>query len=296
MSTQPSMFKTPAGQAKYFTAYETTLSLWPVPVESFDVPTQFGPTRVNACGSPTSPPLVLVPGQAISSTMWYPNVATLSREYRIYAPDIVGDLGKSVCIKPKLSALDYGDWLRDVFTELGLNKAHLAGMSFGGFIVLRLALSAPELVDKLILMAPASLLPLRFTFFMRMVTGFLPNFILPLESKQKLLFGHASPNGLPLLKQLLTPTDFRYNMFLPPVYTDQELQQLNPPTLLLLGQQEVIYNIKTALKRAHLIPNIETKIIPNAGHTLNCDQPELVNQHILTFLKQQPNSIETTLP
>ena len=78
---------------------------------------------------------MLVPGQAISSTMWYPNVAALSRDYRVYAPDIIGDLGRSVRTVPKMSALDYGSWLCDVFDELRLEKAHVAGLSFGGFIV-----------------------------------------------------------------------------------------------------------------------------------------------------------------
>ena len=102
------MFKTPEGQARYFAAYDATLALWPVPVESFDVPTRFGSTHIHVCGPENAPPLVLLPGQAVSSTMWYPNIAALSRAYRVYALDIIGDMGKSVRTRPITSPLDFG--------------------------------------------------------------------------------------------------------------------------------------------------------------------------------------------
>ena len=57
-SAQRSMFKTPEGQAQYLAAYDATLALWPVPVESFDVSTRFGDTHINACGPKSAPPLI----------------------------------------------------------------------------------------------------------------------------------------------------------------------------------------------------------------------------------------------
>ncbi len=89
------MFKSPKGQALYLAAYNATLSLWPIPVESFDLPTRFGTTHVNACGPAGAPPVLLLHAVAMSSTMWYPNVANLSRSYRLYALDTIGDAGKS---------------------------------------------------------------------------------------------------------------------------------------------------------------------------------------------------------
>lgn len=61
MSTEVSMFKTPEGQARYFAAYDETLALWNVPVESFDIDTRFGKTHVNICGPKDAPPLLLLP-------------------------------------------------------------------------------------------------------------------------------------------------------------------------------------------------------------------------------------------
>lgn len=280
------MFKTPEGQARYFAAYEATLALWPVPAEALDVPTSFGTTHINACGPTDAPPLVLLPGQAISSTMWYPNIQAFSQAHRVYALDILGDMGKSVRTRPFTAPTDFGDWLVEVLDALELESVHVAGLSYGGFIAARLALSAPQRVRKLVLMAPASLLPIRRRFFLRMFGMLAPAFILSAQAKQALLLGVYTPSMAPAIRQMLTTTDFQYSMYLPPVCTDAELRSLVPPTLLLLGDKELIYDYAAALKRARtFIPNLQTALIPNAGHALNFDQPEIVNQYILEFLK-----------
>src|SRR5689334_10674415 len=143
MSAPSSMFRTPEGQARYFAAYDATLALWPVSLKSFDVPTCFGITHVHTCGPEGAPPLLLLPGQAISSTMWYPNIEALSQAHRVYALDILGDMGKSVSTRPFKQPTDFADWLNDLFDELRLAPAYVVGLSYGGFIALRLALSTP---------------------------------------------------------------------------------------------------------------------------------------------------------
>ncbi len=52
-----SIFKTPESQANYTVAYDTALALWPVPYESFDVPTWFGKTHIIASGPKGAPQL-----------------------------------------------------------------------------------------------------------------------------------------------------------------------------------------------------------------------------------------------
>ena len=73
---------------------------------------------------------------------------------------------------------------------------------------------------------------------------------------------------------------------LPVPYTDEELRGVKNPTLLLIGQQESLYNPVAAIERAKkLIPNIQTELIPHAGHELALSKPEAVDQRILKFLK-----------
>jgi pimeloyl-ACP methyl ester carboxylesterase len=284
MTEPPSMFKTPEDQARYFAAYDATMALWPVEVQSFDVPTSFGSTHVHACGPEGAPPLILIPGQAISSTMWYPNIEALSEKYRVYTLDILGDMGKSIQTRKFKEPTHFADWMSEVLDSLNIEQAHIAGLSYGGFIAARLALSFPDRVNKLILMAPASLLSLRPVFFLRLFAVFTPG--LSFASRQRLLLGTDTHSAEPAIRQMMVETDYRYSMYLPPTFKYEQLRQLRPPTILLMGDLEVVYNYKKAIARAKkLIPNIETALIPGAGHAMNFDQPELVNQHILRFLQ-----------
>lgn len=287
MNTHPpvtSMFRTPEGEARYFAAYEETMKLWPVEVQEIDLPTNFGTTHIHACGPKDAPSLVLIHGQAISSTMWYPNVSALSEQFRVYVPDILGDMGKSIQTRPFKQPADFGEWMQELFDGLHLKRAHVAGLSYGGFIAAQTALSLPERVNKLILMAPASLLSIRLIFFVRMMGVLIPG--LSFETKQKLIMGTAPTNAVPAIQQMFTTNDFRYSMYLPPTFKDDQLRQIKAPTLLIMGDQEVIYNYRKAIARAKkLLPNLQTALIPGAGHALNFDQPALVNQQILDFLK-----------
>jgi pimeloyl-ACP methyl ester carboxylesterase len=284
VTTQHSMFRTPEGQARYFAAYDATLALWPPAVESLDIPTRFGTTHLHLCGPEGAPPLVLLPGAAISSTMWYPNIAAFSRAHRVYAPDIIGDMGKSVRTSPMTKVSDFVAWLNDLFDQLHLDQSHVAGISLGGALALGWALSAPERVRKLVLLSPSSLLSIRPQFYLRVAMAILVPY-LSSESRQKLFLGFSSSTTAPAIKQLMTRTDFRYQFFSPPVNSDAELRQLRAPTLLLLGEHEVIYNPQRALDRAmRLIPHLEATIVPGAGHALTFDQAEVVNERILAFL------------
>lgn len=280
------MFRTPAGQARYFAAYDETLALWGVPVEALTVSTRLGPTHINACGPHTAPPLVLLPGAAMSASMWYPNAAALSQAYRVYALDVPGDMGKSVSVSPVKKQAQYDEWLGDVLDGLNLKQTHLGGLSAGGAHALSFAAAAPARVGKLILMSPASLLPIRPQFYARIATALLPFF--SAEKRQALILGTASPNIAAAIKQLFTPTDFQYQMFFPPTATEAMLRQIQSPTLLLLGEREIVYDPQAARRRAQkYLTRLQAHILPNAGHALNFDQPEMVNAYILKFLNKQ---------
>ena len=74
----------------------------------------------------------------------------------------------------------------------------------------------------------------------------------------------------------------------PTVFTDEELKQINLPTLLLIGAAEKIYKPSKAIERAQRwMPNLKSEIIPNAGHLLIMDQPGIINARILKFLSTE---------
>jgi 3-oxoadipate enol-lactonase len=95
------------------------------------------------------PAVVLSHGYLMDSSMFDPQVAALAPEFRVITWDERG-FGDTRAIRP----FSYWDSAQDVLgllDHLGIEQAVLGGMSQGGFVSLRAALTAPGRVRALIL-------------------------------------------------------------------------------------------------------------------------------------------------
>ena len=271
-------------------AYDATLSLWPVPYESLEVTTRWGSTHIIASGPQDAPTLVLLHGMNLSATMWFPNIVDMSRNYCVYAVDTIGSAGKSTAAQPLKSRFDFAGWLADVLNALKIAQTHILGHSHGGWLTLNFALSAPERVKRMILIAPAaSLLSLVSQFYIRGI----PTILFPIRPLITSFMRWMTVEGFVVnelfFEQFVMGMKHARSQIrvFPTVFADDELQQIKAHTLLLIGAQEVICNPELAAKRAkRLIPNIEAKLVPDASHGLPMEQPGLVNEHILGFHNQ----------
>jgi pimeloyl-ACP methyl ester carboxylesterase len=95
-----------------------------------------------------------------------------------------------------------------------------------------------------------------------------------------------------LVKDIVTDASmaikcFKFRMPVTPfVLTDKELESIKVPVLFLVGEHEVIYPAKDVEERLRrCAPKVTTEIIPNASHDLTFVQAELVNKHIISFIK-----------
>jgi pimeloyl-ACP methyl ester carboxylesterase len=110
------------------------------------------------CGADGGPPVVLLPGGRSTSAGWYANVGALAPVHRVYAVDILGDVGRSVPGgEPVASRDDIVAWLDGVLDGLGVDAVALGGHSYGGWIAARYAIARPERVSSLVLVDPAEL-------------------------------------------------------------------------------------------------------------------------------------------
>lgn len=70
-------------------------------------------------------------------------------------------------------------------------------------------------------------------------------------------------------------------------FTDEQLQSLGCPVLLLVGEKSVIYNPERVIHRARiLIPRIHAEMLKKASHALNMEQADLVNARLSAFLAE----------
>ncbi|MHC5563241.1 alpha/beta fold hydrolase [Bacillus spizizenii] len=276
---------------RFYQAYDQSLSLWPIESEAFYVSTRFGKTHIIASGPKDAPSLILLHGGLFSSAMWYPNIAEWSSQYRTYAVDIIGDKNKSIPSAALDTRADCAEWLKDVFDSLRLETAHLAGLSLGGSHIVNFLLQAPERVERAVVMSPAE----AFISFHPDVYKYAAELTGSRGANAYIKWITDSRYDLhPVLqRQIVTGVEWQdeqrslkptANGF-PYVFTDRELKSITVPILLMFGEYEVMYHQQMALERASvLVPGIQAEIVKNTGHLLSLEQPEYVNQRVLSFL------------
>jgi pimeloyl-ACP methyl ester carboxylesterase len=282
------LYRSADGYAAMMAAYDETLKQWPVPYNCFTVHTRHGETHLLASGAPESPPLILLGGAGANATRWLPNIADLSRTFRTYCLDGLGETGKSAPNRPSYGGAAYGEWLVDVLNALKIERANVAGISRGGWLTLKIATFAPDRVNRIVPMSAQGLAPLSLGFLLRMA----PVILFPNKSNIMSLARFSTSPNLPLNHRLaerifLIFKHYRSNRSRVPDFTDAELQKITAPTLLLWGEHEHVYNVTKATERARrLIRNLRVEVIPNAGHTISDDQPGQVNTRIVKFLAE----------
>lgn len=284
------LFRTEAGRAAYMAAYDAMLSRWPVQAVSRVVPTSLGATHVLRAGKADGSPLVLLPAVSVSATEWFANVGELGARHRLYAIDIIGDAGRSVLDAAPGTAADYANWLAEIFAALGLHRPAVAGHSYGGWLTLSLAIHRPEAVGPIVLLAPsAGLAP--FHWYMKLFLAAAER--LPVKpGARSTLQAQAHRGFVPdetfvRLMEAMT-AHARTNVLFPSVYGDEELRRITSPTLVLIGEQEVLYDPRAALARAlRLIGDARGELVPDCSHLLIMERHEAVNRAILDFLSGQ---------
>lgn len=135
---------------------------------------------VNEAGPPDGPVVVFIHGSgpgASGQSNFRQNIdAFVAGGFRVVLPDLIGYGASS---KPE--GIDYTlalftDTLHDALGQLGIAKAVLVGNSLGGGIALQMALDHPELVDRLILMAPGCIEEREEYFRMPGIAGMVSSF------------------------------------------------------------------------------------------------------------------------
>ncbi len=292
--TELQMFRSEAVRARYLALYDQRVRDWPVPYEELYLPTRYGKTYVIASGAHDAPPLMLLPCMMGSATMWRANVAGLSRHFRTYAIDVIGEPNKSKTEKLIWSRRGFADWLEDLLDALAVPQASIVGNSYGAFLALNQALLTPHRVDRVVLISPAGTfrrLPLKFFYYVFLASG--------LRLRGLHALGRRwITNGVSLdlcetswerMMALATFEGARMNFVAPAVFSTAELERIRAPTLLLIGDKEVLYEPHTTLELAkRRMRNLQAEIICNANHTAGLTRPDEVNERILRFLCERP--------
>jgi pimeloyl-ACP methyl ester carboxylesterase len=160
-------FKSQKAKEMYLSYYNEQVKCWPVASEEKIVITSFGQTYIRISGPKKGMPLVLLSGDSENSLAWIHQIKALSKHFRTYAIDNIWDNGRSINTNPIKKPSDFVQWLDELFSALQLENINLIGFSYGGWLASLYALSYPERLNKLVLIAPLGVLPPRFAVLIR---------------------------------------------------------------------------------------------------------------------------------
>ncbi len=310
------LYKSAAGYRAIMNWYDEAVSTIDCEVESQFVKTRFGWTHMLVAGPADAEPLVLIPGVAGCAPLWRRQFPAFARHFRVYAVDIVGQPGRSDPNPPSFLNDDYVDWLCDLLDGLRIDKAHFAGTSVGGWVVLKMALVAPERVRKIVMLSPTGVsrakLPVRI-WITRVMNKRKDEDALENDLTAKSVKS-ASPSfsfgtfdrQLARLMALCT-RHYRVDRSVG-IYNEATrrvevwkglkvlrkfflserksvLQTLRSPGLLVFGQHEVLYDPWQVGRRAlALMPSLQLEVIEGAGHAAIYDKPDEVNRRVVAYL------------
>jgi pimeloyl-ACP methyl ester carboxylesterase len=268
-----SLFKNDAKKAVLLDWFDRFRARIPGHTESRVVQTSFGDTHLLIGGPPDAPPLVMLHGAMASSAHALVELAPLLERHRVYAIDVIGQSVKSADARPSVKNDEYGRWLVEVMDALSLARADVVGVSWGGFVSIRLAAHAPERITKLALLVPAGVVGGNsWAGFVKMGWPMTMYLLSPNEARLRkfvanLLTTTQDEEWVRFLGDSFLAYDVA-GMSVPRLARPDELERFTAPTLVLAADQDVSFPGAALLAR---VPGlfkapVKTELIKDCRH------------------------------
>ncbi len=210
---------------------------------------------VNEVHTSLQSPLVFIHGAGESSQVWQSQVAHFGAS-RAFPIDLPGHGERADTLPPQVSVLDYARVAHEiVFQELHLNTPIIAGHSLGGAIALTMALEYASELSGLLLIGTGARLR-----------------VLPA------ILEEARRASVVTYRDWAACNDFDIM---------NRLNEIRLPALIICGADDRYTPVKYSQYMHDRIEGSTLSIIPGAGHDVQMEQPEQVNEAIDEWLARQ---------
>lgn len=240
-------------------------------------------------------PLVLVHGFTLDRRMWDDQFETFAAQHRTVRYDVRGS-GRSD--PPTAAPYSNHDDLRLLMDALGIERAHLCGLSFGGGVAFDFALELPGRVLSVVAIASA--------------LGGATNDMGSMNAPMIAMAGAAQEGDLAAVRRtwldspIFVPAnrDPEVARRLEEMVEDwsvwqltgganhvdpepppaERLDQLLAPTLVINGELDNEVMLAAAARVEAEAPNARRVVVPDVGHLANMEAPAVINDLVLGFL------------
>lgn len=235
---------------------------------------------------------------------WASAISVLAEHHQVYAVDLPGHGKTDKPLDIPYTVDDLSQFVKDFMSTLGIENAHIVGLSLGGMIALRLALRQTATVNKLVLVNSAGF-GSEVSMLFRILT-------LPLLGE---MITRPSPSSSATLLRMLVHnpatmtdeiTEQHYQMFSLPNaqqsflktlrangnfwgQTDnstdiQSIPSFTNPVLVIWGRQDNLIPVAHANIAAKGFPNVRVQIIEDCSHFTMLEHESEFNRLLLDFL------------
>lgn len=237
-------------------------------------------------------PLIFLHGASWDMHQWDHEVAHFSLNFQVITIDARGH-GKSSLPSGPISPTVFWKDVVSLMNHLNLPKAVLCGLSFGGHVALQVAIHAKERVEGIIVIG--AICTNQFSLFEKIALP-INRFSLKLMPMRWIAWsiavgiGNFNPDSksyvLKTVGSLDHKTFHRVWMAITSMECQAELPKITCPTLILLGDHDRLTRRQQPYMQEH-IKNSQLKIIENANHGTNLDNPQQVQKEIECFLSKR---------
>lgn len=289
------IFKNESAKERVMNSYNRILGMWSTEFQEHDIETKFGMTHCITSGNRENPPLLLFHGVGDNSAvMWMLNIKELSQYFYCIAVDTLGGPGKSVpnevYTKRSFSQVD---WIDQIIDDFNLKSPNIAGVSNGGYMAYNYATVRSQRVSKVVCLEGGMVTKPIKSMIQTMLLMF-PEILIPTKHNMlKILKKMSSPNTdifnkYPILAEhliLLMKSHNQQAMFVHKLekYDKQKGIAVKDKLYFLIAE----HNIDHKKDFVHILNDggFHYKVIPNAGHGINHEQPDLINKEIIQFIR-----------
>jgi pimeloyl-ACP methyl ester carboxylesterase len=242
-------------------------------------------------------PLILIPGFGTGLWIWFKQVPRLAEYFRVITFDPRG-IARSPGGDHFASMVMLAEDVKELLVALDIEKAHIVGASFGGFVAQEFALAHPERTDTLVLCCTSyggaghippsaeTLAALASTKGLNTAERVRENLLLAFSPE----YIKAEP------KEIERVIELREANFVPEhVYLHQlqaafgfdlspRVEQIEAPTLVITGDADIIVPMENSRNLAARIPQVELRVISGGSHTFFIEKADEFNQAVIEFI------------
>lgn len=242
-------------------------------------------------------PLLLIQGLGYPSGMWFLQIPEFSRYFRTIIFDNRG-VGKTDKPDEEYTVVLLAGDAAGLLRALGISRAHVVGVSLGGYIAQELALSQPDLVDRLVLMSTSCGGP-RYPELTKelwqevaALAGLPPAEIfrrgMALAVSRRFALQHPEliERSVAIRLENLQPFyAFKHQSDAALNFDSRTRAQMIPhPTLILAGSKDRVMPPSLTQELAQKIPRTRLEIFPDSAHLLFLEEVRAVNSITVEFL------------